>query len=236
MGDCVEDRLVEIEARAMTASESPSPEVTPTSPPSSTSPASQSLPVALPFPEMEATMNQNDADRIVSWQARKEFEADPIYSAWQRELEELMRDGRWKWREAAYILWASMPRPRIPKTEREFAREVLGLTSARQIRRWKGDREKGPRLRRAIKQQTLQLLSHARADVVKALVVSASSEDHRNFRDRELFLKLTGDYVPKKTVEVGPVTEANAGAQSEAALREEADIPGLGPQGEADDG
>ena len=230
------DPLVEIETRATTASSDPSPEVTPASPSSSTSPVSQSLPVALPFPEMEAAMNRHDADRIVSWQARKEFEADPIYSAWHRELEGLMRDGRWKWREAAYILWASMPNPRIPKTERAFAQEVLGLTSARQIRRWKSDREKGARLQRAIKRQTLQLLSHARADVVKALVVSASAEDYRNFRDRELFLKLTGDYVPKSTVEVGPVTEANAGTQSEAALREEADIPGLTPADGGSDG
>ena len=184
----------------------------------------------------DSDMNPADEARIVSWQSREEFSRDPIYAMWKKELGSLMRTGGWTWRQAAYILWASMPHPRIPKTESAFAQDVLGLASARQIRKWKSGNKRGAKLREDIRKQSMEMLSHARADVIKALVLSAKKGDYKSYRDRELFLKLSGDYVPKSSIQIGPITEANADATDISALREAAGNPGLEPSDEAGDG
>jgi hypothetical protein len=137
--------------------------------------------------------------------------------AWWEQYQALL-DAGWPWRVACYIAWASSPRQaRWPKTQDELARQVLGLTSDRQIATW---RAKNPAIDELIASlQALPLMDH-RADVFRALAVSASTHDHRNNPDRKLFLELTGDYSPRSEVTVnrGIGDAADLGELSEAEL------------------
>ncbi len=112
---------------------------------------------------------------------------------WFDEYSRLV-EGGWKWRVAAYIAWAASPRVgRWPSTQEKLATEVLGLTSDRQIIKWRKD---NPRIMDLISDlQVAPMLSH-RADVIGALVKSAMTPDYKNHQDRELFLIMTGDYIP----------------------------------------
>ncbi len=110
-----------------------------------------------------------------------------------------LRDAGWPWRVAAYIAWASSPRiGRQPGTLAELATQVLGLTSGRQVHHW---RETNPAIDEVVATlQAAPLMEH-RADVFRALALSASDSDHRSNPDRKLFLELTGDYTPKLKVD-----------------------------------
>jgi hypothetical protein len=112
-----------------------------------------------------------------------------------------LRETGINWRLACYIAWASSPKiGRVPATQEELAKQVLGLTSDRVIATW---RKRHPEIEEIIGiMQAAPLMDH-RADVFRALAVSAADTDHRSNPDRRLFLELTGDYVPKQKVEVG---------------------------------
>lgn len=106
---------------------------------------------------------------------------------------ELM-DAGWPWRVAAYIAWAASPKSgRWPKTQEDLAQVVLGLTSDRQIAKW---RKNNPAISDLIASlQVAPMLEH-RADVIQALIASASDPDYKGHGDRKLFLEITGDYTP----------------------------------------
>lgn len=113
---------------------------------------------------------------------------------WMRDYMDL-RDGGWPWRVACYIAWSASPRAdRWPKTQQQLAAEVLGLRSDRVIRQW---REKNPAIDAAIAMCQSRTLFEHRAEVLKALVESASNADHKNHPDRKLFLEMIGDYTPR---------------------------------------
>jgi hypothetical protein len=119
--------------------------------------------------------------------------------AWYETYQKLVQS-KWPWRIACFVAWASTPKVnRWPKTQDELARQVLGLTSDRVIATW---RKKNPDIDGAISLlQSAPMLEH-RADVIQALVQSASSADHRSNPDRKLFFEMTGDYVPRSRVDV----------------------------------
>lgn len=125
----------------------------------------------------------------------KKAEQIPWWDTYQQLL-----NSKWPWRIACFVAWASSPKiNRWPKTQDEFAQQVLGLTSDRVIATW---RKKSPDIDGAISLlQSATMLEH-RADVIKALVESASSKDHRSNPDRKLFFEMTGDYVPRSRVDV----------------------------------
>ena len=112
---------------------------------------------------------------------------------------------QWPWRVACYVAWASSPKiKRWPKTQDELAIEVLGLTSDRVIAEW---RKKNPEIDSTIALlQAAPMLAH-RADVIEALVKSASDPDHRSHQDRKLFFEMTGDYTPRSRVDVRQSTD-----------------------------
>lgn len=103
-------------------------------------------------------------------------------------------DEGWPWRVAAFIAWAASPKQnRWPRTQDELARDVLGLTSDRQIAKW---RKNNPAIEDLIADlQVAPMLEH-RSDVIKALIQSATDPDYKSHQDRKLFLEITGDYVP----------------------------------------
>lgn len=112
--------------------------------------------------------------------------------AWYSEYQELLKGG-WPWRVAAYIAWASMPKAaRWPETQEKLATDVLGLTSDRQITKW---RKKPAIFDLVCSLQAAPLLEH-RADVFNALIISAGNPDYKSHQDRKLFLEITRDYVP----------------------------------------
>jgi hypothetical protein len=105
------------------------------------------------------------------------------------------------WRVAAYIAWASSPViGRWPETEQELAPEVLGLKSARTIRKWKAQ---FPWIDEEIAYWQAAPLMRHRRDAFEALVEGATTKyDPRYFQYTRLYLEMTGDYSPKGSLDV----------------------------------
>jgi hypothetical protein len=123
---------------------------------------------------------------------------------WMEEYLELrqmeLRGRKLDWRKAVYVAWASMPTPRRqPETQDELATQVLGLSSYRTISRWK---KKYPELEELVAERQAAPLLKYRADVFEALGQVARMPDPKAHRDRKLFLEMSGDYSPRKAVEV----------------------------------
>lgn len=113
---------------------------------------------------------------------------------WFKSFEMLM-NGKWPWRQAAYIAWASSPHPRQPKTQDELAIRHLGLTSDRAISTW---RRKNPAIDQMVAiLQSAPLWEH-RADAFANLVsgMRSAGSDYKFFNHLKLFLEMTGDYIP----------------------------------------
>ena len=128
-----------------------------------------------------------------------------------------LRDLGWPWRVACYIAWAASPKSnRWPKTQDGLATEVLGLASDRVIGTW---REKNPQINEMIAlMQAAPLLEH-RADILGALIQSASEPSYRNHMDRKLAIEMLGDYVPRSKVEVSKGEVEDLSQLSEAELQ-----------------
>lgn len=149
--------------------------------------------------------------------------------SWYEEYLNLL-DGNWPWRVAAYIAWAASPRNgRWPETQDKLASEVLGLTSDRQITKW---RAKNPAIMDMISALQVAPMMKHRADVVDALIKSATDPDYKSHQDRKLFLEITGDYVPtsKLLAQLRRAAPSGAEGMSEAELEKyagfESDEPG----------
>lgn len=140
--------------------------------------------------------------------------------AWLAEYDRLRALG-WPWRVAAYIAWAASPRrERWPETLEDLASEVLGLTSARQIFKW---RRKNPAIDEMVAMLQVAPLWEHRRDVFNALVQVASEPDYKGHADRKLFFEMLGDYVPRARVDArlrpGEVDEDDLQAMSDDELR-----------------
>ena len=236
------EQLVEIETSATSAGSamitgSPSPEETPEAPATATSPVpaspespvSQSVsmaevgPATPRLPGMEqAARNPYDEAQLLSEQARAMFESGDGAVAWLDDYFALQVDG-WSWRQAVYIIWASQPKAtRVPGTESELAVQVLGLASSRAIRVWK---QENPQLELRIHKQQMLELGRNRAEVLAALGESAATPSYRNYRDRELYLKIHGIYKPTERVEVGLLSGEELEEMSAEELAALASVP-----------
>ena len=182
----------------------------------------------LSLPGMEGKVNAYDESRLKSDEARRLFEAQYGDAAWMDDYFDLLAEG-WTWRQAFYIIWASIPKKsRQPKTQYQLATEVLGLESDRVIRAWK---EKNPALQMRIDALTRQTLGKARADIYDALIAAASDPNPRAHQDRKLALELMGDYTPKQSVAIS-AENADVEELSPEELQSSALIPGV--QGDAE--
>jgi len=93
-------------------------------------------------------------------------------------------------RVAAYVAWASVPREqRIPKTQEEFARQVLGLSSDRRIAEWR----KNYPIDTMIADLQGEALLKWRASVFEAIGWGASQRDYKAASQQRLFVELTRD-------------------------------------------
>lgn len=142
---------------------------------------------------------------------------------WLDTYQSLLNSG-WRWRVAAYVAWASMPkRKRWPETQDQLATEVLGLTSDRAITTW---RKKNPAIDTMIGVLQGNAMLEARADAIDALVESASNESYRNNPDRRLLFQMTGDLVEKSAINL------NDGSKVSQDLRGVSDAELLAMSGE----
>lgn len=170
-----------------------------------------------------AALNKLDEDQIRSENARRVFEIKHGKRPWMNDYFELRGEG-WSWRQAVYIVWASQPKPdRIPRTQGELAVQELGLTSDRQIRKW---RMKNPMIDLRVKALTISALAKARAEVYAALITAASNPNPRAHADRKLALEMLGDYVPRQKVAIGPDLPDDLSELDEGELRALALAPG----------
>jgi hypothetical protein len=103
----------------------------------------------------------------------------------------------WDWRKALYIAWARLPRKaRWPETINELA-GVMGLRSARTIRKW---RARNVEIDRLVVEEMVARAGERTADVLEALAELASTADYKNTRAMELYLRIHGVYTPEQTV------------------------------------
>lgn len=170
------------------------------------------------LPGMEGEIDTLSEAQLRSREVRRLFEARAEAEPWMEDYFELLAEG-FDWRQAVWMLWMSQPGDtRRPATQMELATQVLGLTSDRQIRRW---RAKNPAIEVRIRQLQLSILSKHRADVLQTLAEMAKEADYKAHADRKLFLEMTGDYIPKSArMNISmPATEEDVGAVDEATLR-----------------
>jgi len=185
------------------------------------------------LPGMEGALNPRDEAQMRSDRARAIFEAADEVSPWMDDYWALIGEG-WPWRQAIYMVWSSLPKDqRVPRTQYDLAREVLGLTSDRQIREW---RDKNPAMDARIAKLAASALGKARAEIYEALIQSASKADPRAHSDRKLALEMLGDYVPKQVMSVGPVVAEDLEEMETEDLVALAQVPGGEPEQGEDEG
>lgn len=146
------------------------------------------LALGMDLPEVELEQVSPEEARLRSEAARKQFEDQGVSEEYR-----MLRDEGWPWRQAAYIMWAALPKPRKPETQDEFARQVLGLTSDRAINMW---RKKNPMIDERVAALQGRQLWEARPAILAALAENASKPDYKTHNDRKLALEMLGDYTP----------------------------------------
>ncbi|MHB8191810.1 MAG: hypothetical protein ACYDGL_00855 [Bellilinea sp.] len=158
----------------------------------------QQIPLGLEIDEVESGTVTPDEARMRSEAARKLFDEAQDKPEWFARYAEL-RSAGWSWRVACYIAWASCPRKsRDPKSQEELATKVLGLTSDRQIWTW---RTKNPAIDETVALLQAAPLFEHRADILRALIDSATDPDYKHHQDRKIALEMMGDYVPRVQLE-----------------------------------
>jgi hypothetical protein len=94
------------------------------------------------------------------------------------------------WKIAAYVAWASIPKhDRNPSTQDEFAKQVLGLNSDRQISEW---RKKYP-IDQMVADLSGEMLLQYRPGVFEAIGWGASQKSYRAAAQQQLFVELSRD-------------------------------------------
>ena len=146
------------------------------------------------FPTGSAVQRQAQSRRAYH-QLLAELDAFP----WWQDYQELMQRG-WDWRKAICIAWRASPASqRVPETQDELAKNVLGLTSDRVIAKWF---KQNPEMdQEVVRMQAAPLLRHRR-DIYDALVTVATMLDPKAHPDRKLALELMGDYKPRQVQEL----------------------------------
>jgi hypothetical protein len=121
--------------------------------------------------------------------------------AYMEQYHRLMNAGI-PWRIAAYVAWASVPKEeRIPATQDEFAKQVLGLTSDRRISEW---RKKYP-IDQMIADLQGEMLMKWRPSVFEAIGWGAAQRDYKAAAQQRLFVELTRD-MPNPRLDVNTNT------------------------------
>lgn len=113
------------------------------------------------------------------------------YTWWQHYAE--LRAQALDWRKAAWVAWQSTPRAGREPATLEALADLLGVN----VRTMRGWQQRHPELRELVAAFQMAPLVEHRADVVAALIASASAPSYQNSADRRLFFQLTGDLEEK---------------------------------------
>lgn len=171
------------------------------------------------LPGFDVEPEANTEAKLRSDEARKIFETTGEYGEWLDDYFRLIAEG-WPWRVAVYIIWASLPTDRRqPRTQQALATEVLGLASDRRIRQW---RAQNPAIDTRIRALQVSALAKNRAQIIGALIESASNPDPRASSDRKMALEMLGDYIPRQAT---ISTVVNVDEADTADLLAQAQIP-----------
>ncbi|RLD07700.1 MAG: hypothetical protein DRI32_00415 [Chloroflexi bacterium] len=108
---------------------------------------------------------------------------------WTEKFDELMLSNI-PWRIAAFIAWSMVPKHnRHPKTQHDFAKEVLGLGSARRITEW---RRKYPYIDQMIATMQTSVLMDYIPGSLEASGKVASMPDYKATSERRLLWEAVG--------------------------------------------
>lgn len=174
------------------------------------------------FEDLEADSGEisyEDAQRIsiAALEAFDELLDDPTahYAAPLRDEFRALQAQGWEWRKALYIAWAKLPiKGRWPRTTEELA-VVMGLRSARTIRKW---RDQNPGIDLLISQAVAGRVSERTAEILNKAFEVATQEGYKGFNDRKMLLTIDGVYTEKSNVTVtSPVNADDMARKIEAA-------------------
>jgi len=161
---------------------------------------------ATAFPALPEVPGQEESrSAYATLQALTEVYPEEV--AWFEAYQGL-REQSWEWRKAALIAWLAMPtNKRWPATLEHLARDVLGLKSARTIRKW---REYQPEIDLAVEKVRVGILGDRLSDVMFAWEMVAAMPDPAAHRDRITYLEWQKVYKGKVGLELsgedgGPV-------------------------------
>ena len=148
------------------------------------------LALGLELPEVTLDHVSPEEARLRSEEARNKFETAGASYEYK-----MLRDEGWPWRQAAYIAWASTPKPRKPKTQEQLAIEVLGLSSDRAISMW---RKNNSMIDERVAILQTDSLFDWRSSHIQALNEGAAKggEDYKYFNHLKLALEIHGIYIP----------------------------------------
>jgi len=153
---------------------------------------------ATAFPALPEVPGQEESrSAYATLQALTEVYPEEV--AWFEAYQGLRERG-WEWRKAALIAWLAMPtNKRWPATLELLARDVLGLKSARTIRKW---REYQPEIDLAVEKVRVGILGDRLSDVMFAWETVAAMPDPAAHRDRITYLEWQKVYKGKIGFEV----------------------------------
>lgn len=136
-------------------------------------------------------------DEILTSSKRLDLPKDLL--TWSEDFYFLLECG-WPWRVAVLIIWLSIPRAeRVPKTQDELARTILGLTSDRQLSKWRHDNKA---LDEAVALLMAKPLMDYKRRIFEALAISASDPSHHGAQDRKTALTILDVYEPHSKVDI----------------------------------
>lgn len=135
---------------------------------------------------------------------------------------ELLEQG-WDWRKALYIAWAQLPLAvRWPKTQEELA-VIMGLRSARTIRKW---RERNPGIdllvKRAMGARAASRVSELTANILTRTYQVGMTHDYKGHKDRRLWLEADGLLKQQVDVTLTSAVSADEMAAMQDQAREQA--------------
>ena len=102
-----------------------------------------------------------------------------------------LREQGWSWRKATYMAWEASPRMnRWPGTVEELATDVLGMTSARQIYKWRQNKS----LLETVAQLRISPLMAHLPEVWAAFLNVAKRADYKSIPAMKMVFEMAGIY------------------------------------------
>ena len=159
-----------------------------------------------PFPASEKTPGQRE-----SRNAYRDLLNRKVKPKLWPIVEDLIAAGL-TWRKAYYVAWRIVPKSmRQPKTLEELATDVLGLGSARTIRKW---HQKDPQIEEFIAKWRLKPVMDRLSDSLDAMFAVAAKHTPEGNRDRRLHFEIAGIIKVRQRLEMmgeggGPIQIKN---------------------------